>query len=203
MMNLKKIVLVGVAILLIMGPITGITAYDFEDLGSRQTFEKGYGNDEGRELSLAEFYYFIANLPTEPVRVACLDEERKQPHVLAVFGISPKLNTEYDIKKFDKKLLKIVREVPSSVWDCILSNNSLLSDRHYSKANIPVIMTGANQGVIAIGLPNRDLSVAAEVYDVISAKAKNLYEIKDVPVVFSGDVSVGLATWTPFPPYGE
>jgi len=243
MIKLKNIALICVAILLIMGPITGITATDIEVQGNSNYFTTGevywwksvanpdeevkkimrdiaemnkisfceakerfYELFPGVDLwgmSLGEFYYFVGNLPRKPIKVTCLEKERQQSHVMAVFGKTPELSTEYEIKKFDEKLLNIIQDIPSSVWDSILANNLSLSGNRNPEVNIPVIMTGANHGVITIGLPNQDLSVTKEVYDIISEKAKNLYEIADVPVVFWGGVSVSFTTWTPLPPYSE
>ena len=185
----------------IMQDIAGVKGMPSDEIEER--FDELFPGVDLWEMSLVEFYYFVANLPRKPIKVTCLEKERQQSHVMTVFGKTPELSTEYDIKRFDEKLLKIIRDIPSSIWDSILANDLSLSDNRNPEVNIPVIMTGANQGVITIGLPNQDLSVAKEVYDIISEKAKNLYKIVDVPVVFWGGVSVSFTTWTPLPSNSE
>jgi hypothetical protein len=129
-----------------------------------------------------------------------LEQEKREPHVIAVFGRVPELLTEREIKEFDEKLRKVIHAVPSSVWDSILSSSPPCFSRGTA---IPVVAIGANQGAITVWVPDRDFAAADEIYEIISEKAKSLFGIKDVPVVFSGGISfVPAVAWPPPPPYG-
>lgn len=183
----------------IMQDIAGVKGMSSDEIEER--FDELFPGVDLWEMSLAEFYYFVGSLPQPSLKVLCLEEEKQQPHVIAVFGKVPELSAELEIKEFDEKLRRIIQAVPSSVWDSILSSSVEQVPREQEN-RYPVVATGASQGVITIGLPNRDFTAIGEIYKIISEKAKSLYEIKDVPVMFSGDASVTFATWTPLPPYG-
>jgi hypothetical protein len=99
------------------------------------------------EMSLAEFCYFVGKLSRPPFRALCLEQEKLEPHVIAVFGRVPELLTERQIKEFDEKLRRVIDAVPSSVWDSILSSSPPCFSRGTA---IPVVAIGANRGAINI-----------------------------------------------------